>query len=865
MKNRICIFLVSIMLAQLATNVFASTPDIIEIESHETSVSADQTIKFNAVVKDSSGNPINEDIIWSSSEGSIDQYGLFIPGKSGQTTITASAGNINSSTSIEVVPGIPSDIVTFINSTEITVDQYVELNAKLVDRAGNFVDGDLTWRCQNGLIDYENNTWKPDRIGNAVMRVIYFELESRISFNISAGNPASIQIPYGLTVQSGDTLHVMPTAYDTYGNLVDITRAGELTWSVENGTISQTGVFFGSALGFWNVSVTSTSGVIGSGFIHVLPAQATGLSIDINTNETRTGSPIILSAIKSDILGNSGIVNLPLLNWSVPTGSLTMQNESIIWTPTKVGSWTISVSDEGFSATLQVDVAFGIISEIDILFSEDIIKSGDSVIASITAYDTAGNQRYVDGVWTVDDDLITENKDDWILIRPGEVGDYSISANWFDNETQVTHSVERILNVVPGELAKIILPDSGTKIQSDGVLDLQPIFEDEYGNLLDDILVTWIVDGVDMTMEIRLAGNKWAPNAIGMHEIRATARGVFAITDIEVIPGNARYLNIHPDDGITVKSGERFEITLTSLDVHGNEALAIDVDFDFEDPQGIISPSSQGDGFWIIEGGKTGDWNLRMKTGFAILDVTVSVEDGDPVRLLAEIPDNNPSEGKAMIIRVYSIDSAGNIVPVIPDEVEIRCTAGNARHISDDTFEITLDESGQSESCTIKWNNLVAQSFFDVDPVLFGGGLGNSNTALTLVSIIIFLFIAIMVVLIRRIKSQQSEDYYWDEEDQEEDDENEESKGIESDLGKEPQDDKPNSEAENEDSTMGNNLNEVESTENLRAKLAARAKKTGVMQAAPGTEQGKTGWYIDSSGELTSWLVSDDGTWTRIS
>ena len=49
------------------------------------------------------------------------------------------------------------------------------------------------------------------------------------------------------------------------------------------------------------------------------------------------------------------------------------------------------------------------------------------------------------------------------------------------------------------------------------------------------------------------------------------------------------------------------------------------------------------------------------------------------------------------------------------------------------------------------------------------------------------------------------------------------------------------------------------------AKLAERAKKTGVMQAAPGTEQGKTGWYIDSSGELTSWLVSDDGTWTRIS
>ena len=51
----------------------------------------------------------------------------------------------------------------------------------------------------------------------------------------------------------------------------------------------------------------------------------------------------------------------------------------------------------------------------------------------------------------------------------------------------------------------------------------------------------------------------------------------------------------------------------------------------------------------------------------------------------------------------------------------------------------------------------------------------------------------------------------------------------------------------------------------LIEKSPAEAKRTGVMQAAPGTEQGKTGWYIDSSGELTSWLVSDSGEWTRMS
>ena len=51
----------------------------------------------------------------------------------------------------------------------------------------------------------------------------------------------------------------------------------------------------------------------------------------------------------------------------------------------------------------------------------------------------------------------------------------------------------------------------------------------------------------------------------------------------------------------------------------------------------------------------------------------------------------------------------------------------------------------------------------------------------------------------------------------------------------------------------------------MRARLAAEAKRTGVMQAAPGTEQGKTGWYIDSDGQLTSWLVSESGEWTRMS
>lgn len=854
MQKNILSLLVFILLVQIASPVIAATPASIQIDSHSQSISADQAIRFTAVVKDSSGSPINEPINWSASSGSIDSDGLFTPGKAGQTIITATSGGVNSTSSINVTPGWPVGIQSGFNVTEISVDDEIDLNATLVDRAGNPVDGELTWRCQNGEIDYLNKTWSPDEVGNATMRIIYMELEIQVIFNVIPGTPNSLQIPFGLTVQSGTTFHIIPTAQDSYGNEVGISKAGELTWSVENGSISPTGVYFAGAPGIWNVSVNSTSGANGTGTIRVLPAQATGLSVTMDVSQARTGSPVVLSAIRTDVLGNSGEVVLPLANWTVPTGSLAMEGDSVVWIPSKTGDWTIGVSDQGFSATMQVNVIHGIIIGIDVMLSENVLRSGDSIVASISAYDAAGNHRSVNGAWEIDDELMAEDKGDWMQLRPSAMGEFSISATWFDNETQTVHEVEKIVSITYGELARIILPESGTRVPSDGVLNLQPIFEDEFGNTVDEVMVTWIIDGVDMTMEIRLADDKWAPTSLGMHEIRAMAQGVFAITDVEVIAGTARHIVTDRDSGVIVNSGEQVEITISTLDVHGNIALASSVDFEFDDPQGIVSPSSKGDGYWIIEGGETGEWNLRIKTGSATLDIPVSVSYGEAVRLLAEIPEQNPEEGSKMIVRIYAIDQAGNRVDVPADEVKIQCTVGSAKHIAEDTYEISIDEAGQSQSCNIYWGELVAQRFFDVDAVLFGGGLGNSNTALTMVSIIIFLFLAIMFVLIRRLKSEESDDDYWEDELEEEPEEDD----LDADL--EIANDEPETPIEQKEE-----VKVEESKEELRARLAEEAKRTGVMQAAPGTEQGKTGWYIDSDGQLTSWLVSESGEWTRMS
>ena len=47
--------MISIILVQIAGSVVASTPASIVIDSHPVSVDADQAVRFDAVVKDSSG------------------------------------------------------------------------------------------------------------------------------------------------------------------------------------------------------------------------------------------------------------------------------------------------------------------------------------------------------------------------------------------------------------------------------------------------------------------------------------------------------------------------------------------------------------------------------------------------------------------------------------------------------------------------------------------------------------------------------------------------------------------------------------------------------------------------------------------
>ena len=132
-------------------------------------------------------------------------------------------------------------------------------------------------------------------------------------------------------------------------------------WFVENGSINNTGYYYASNPGVWNVTV-SAGPVSGTGTIRVVPADATASSLAIIPNEDvyYAGEMYELASLRTDNLGFSGLITPPITNFTVSSGTLSQENGRVYWTPMTMGIHTISVDDSGIISTTSVTVDHGL-------------------------------------------------------------------------------------------------------------------------------------------------------------------------------------------------------------------------------------------------------------------------------------------------------------------------------------------------------------------------------------------------------------------------------------------------------------------------------------------------------------------------
>ena len=833
-------------------------PVRVELSADLVSITADEVIMFTAQLYDNLNNQVSGEVVWSCSNGSITDDGIFYPWSAGTVLIQASHNGLVGSMNITVTSGVGQSLEV----TSLTADVLlpVTLTADLLDARGNAqTASNVVWTIDGMYIGTGEPLWTPMDIGEYSIRARLYQMEHDDVLVVSAGAPHEFVFDEGMQVRSGSALQMTPSLVDINGFEMNITTAGNRVWEVENGSIIPSGWFTATHPGLWAVNV-SAGNVTGSGTIRVVPADATISQVTVlsNSEQFTAGVAYEIAAMRTDSLGYSGTITPPLANFTVSSGALSNIDGSVYWTPGAVGTHELRVDDDGVLSTLSVDVVHG--SAIDaelILVSSSFAAGGQSTVAFI-ATDVVGNKWMVNGTMT----LVNGNSSQYsvftgyAVVTPEESLTWRIEGNWFDVSTGIRFEPVFQVKSSPGELAFIQLNGDGIILPSDTPLALNPQFFDAYSNQLEEIGLNWTVDGVDSTIDILLSDLHWIPTTVGGHEIRANADGVFATVRLTVVAGDARNLVTNFEDGLTVQAGIASELFIQTIDAHGNLAPSTAVITTLDGEFGTLVASSSGDGYWDFTGRSKGTYSLELKQDNATHVLDLTVDSGTPVRIVSTMEFENIAQGDTVLLRVQSVDVYGNPVEVDPANTTISCTSGSAKHVTSDTWELDISTSGNDRSCNVLWNGLLSQNYFDVESVLLGGAVGSTNTAMGLGIFLLALILVTFVVLVRKANQ---EDVEWTE-DGFEDEEFEDDQSTESDLESDLVD---HADLETVDEKEAS-LSPPHIQDDERASLAKKAAEVGVMQAISGTEQGSSGWYVDVSTEMQYWDVGTDGSWTRV-
>ena len=840
----------------------AGTTDRVVVDGAPSEMSADEVIQFEAIIYDAVNTVIVGNVNWSVSNGTISDEGWFYPWSSGTVEIIAEYEGVEGSFNITVIPGVATTIE--VTSTQFYAKESAPLTADLIDGRGNRLAGGsgMVWDVDGMYFGQGTPMFTPDSTTPFELKVRFNQLEDSATAIVSAGAPFEFVFSENLQVRAGTLTLIQPSLVDQNGYEMSLSYTPSIGWYAENGSFNAQGEYSATNTGRWAISATSGN-ITGSGFIDVIPGDAVASELKFVDDPELfvAGERYEVVFDRRDENGYIGFVSPDIDSIVTDSGGLSADDGHVYWSPSEVGTATLVGTDGTVSTQLVVEVVHGQAIEVVMTSEPTAAFAGDQVAILLTAVDVKGNSWVVNGTINMNMGNASQISDmgTYQLIQATTTQSWYFEGNWFDNETGSMFVADYGFDVHPGPLAFIMLAGDGEQVPADGEIDLSPEFYDAYGNQLPDIDLNWTIDDSDITLEMMLNSNRWVASTLGGHEIRVNADGVFATIRLTVTAGTAHGLVTDMDDGLLVRAGVPTDLFVQVVDVHGNLAEATAVTTPFNSTLGELDASPTGLGFWQFTGKESGVYELILQEEGALHVIPLTVIAGEPIRIQASLNQKSMAEGDVVLLEAFGIDEFGNIVTMEGENTSIDCNAGEANFVTDGTWELRLTDGGTDRTCTLRWNGLLAQTFFDVDDVLLGGAVGSTNTAMSMAALLLCLILAVLVVLARKASSVEGAD--WVDEAFDEDDYDDDDDGDDDGDTEEGDDEALSETPEIQDNTPSNKRHGL-SPEEI-AELAIEAGKVGVMQATPSTEQGQTGWYVDVSEELQYWEVTPEGEWIR--
>ena len=835
--------------------------------SGPSSTDADTAVSFSGNLLDSAGGTLAGDLIWTSSSGSIDSNGLFTPDQTGIVQITASFGQVSVMQNITVSAGAPLTLIVTPLVASLTTDDVFELGqVKVIDANGNVVPGEvITLGASNGTIvpgttvttPVSGVSWVPWTTGQQFLNISWQSQTISIPITVTVGVPDYFEIFGDSTIEAGNSSTYDFTIHDWRGNQMDRSNAGPITWGAVNGDMdNSTGTFTGDSIGEWTIWVEDSYWQISSTFIVTvnygdiddLKVIAIGPNTIIVTS-TPTTSKVDLTAdesvtfttIRIDVKGNEETVFVPLSSWSssdeLSVFSDNSSNYPIKWDASKPGLQTVTVSLEGVSVTIPMNVEHGIPVRIEADADQTTLASADprEEIESY-AFDADENRWPISAEeWSftnsnADPEWLEHSQGTYTFFYPVTEGTWEVELRYTDSSIPMTFydSIEFI--VVPGVLSYITVAEDAI-ITADETHDLGPTATDEnYNTLPVDGLYWYMWDNSnsqsrpsacsislgwdDITDSMRSDSYVWNASLVGTYTICAIggsgSAALPAMSEVEVVHGeiasvwHSAYIGYeYNGEGESVHIGEVENmqstsiiagmspfVTLSVMDSDGNVFFPWDVTW----TSNSVEQFSEGDYFIVNEGigytflgTKNQTFDLEYSVGdctscTGIWTVNIAYAELASITAVASasgvVPGDSISveQQTTITITATGADQFGNPVPISLSSLFSSDADSNLNavtRIDDTTYEVYMLNEGPN-SITVMDGVVSDTVEVNVDGTIAGFFEANSPLSWIGLGVVVFLLIGVVVVIAVIVRrAGDSDDEYDDDMEYPEDDYNE--------------------------------------------------------------------------------------------
>ena len=745
-------------------NSLSSNPEWIDLEPRATTLSADSDIGMKAQIRNQDGSMSGAGVEWSViGAGSIDTSGLYVPYTVGLDFICASwpaSQSVAACTPIIVTPGAPASMILMPANTTFTVDNDIQINATFLDYNGNTFPAAPQWSVSSGSIDSDGN-WILEDLGTHRVDAASGGLSAWTNVTLVEGGVDNLLMPQNLTVASGERISVLPVAVDRLGNPVPLALAGDISYSMESGTVDNSGMYTGEAVGTWVIDCTATLGATGSTVIEVTVGTPVSLEIVHPSRTVLADEAVPLPVIWTDTYGNAVEQSIPLIAWTADDGGFrTTSNGTVEWLPRDLGNYTVSIAHLGLTHSIEIEVGAGSIATVVIESDEEVLSAGSEVFLQMMAQDSLGNQRVLDADWSIVDGGVAPSPfSTGATYTPSMVGTVNIQANATENG--VVYTATRLYNVVPGRLVSVSFQGDGTTMTTDESLDLAPIGLDAMGNPITGLQFNWTVNGVDYTDEIRGSDNVFRPTAVGDVQIQGMADGRAARIDFYVEAGLPQTLEIiPPGSSFTFNGGQEILLIVEGIDQAGNRVPIDGVTWSLLDDAGTMAPGDS-PGEYVFTVGKVGTYSLIARRGAAAETVPMTIEPGSPDRIEVITDSDVFNEGNMWDLTIRILDAGGNPVSVDPSAVSVESEIGDGTHVQSDIWRVDIDGYGDDVPVSITFAGLEKVIYVSVQPSALSKLTGTGMGQVAIGSVFVVILLAGLLVLLPRFRSELDE--YEDE------------------------------------------------------------------------------------------------------